>query len=67
MSTDIKQIFDLTGELKAGEKELLENAYAFAEKAHEGQKRHSGDPYFVHVFETAKILASLRRYRNKRK
>lgn len=59
MSTDIKQIFDLTGELKAGEKELLENAYAFAEKAHEGQKRHSGDPYFVHVFETAKILASL--------
>jgi len=28
-------------------------------KAHEGQKRLSGEPYFVHVFGTAKILAQL--------
>lgn len=59
MATNIQEIFDLIGELKAGEKELISDAYDFAEKAHEGQKRHSGDPYFVHVFETAKILASL--------
>lgn len=36
---------------------LITKAYEYAEKAHEGQKRHSGDPHFVHVFETAKTLA----------
>lgn len=28
--------------------QLLAKAYYFAEKAHEGQKRRSGEPYFVH-------------------
>lgn len=41
------------------DEELITRAYNFAEAAHEGQKRMSGDPYFVHVFETAKTLASL--------
>ena len=59
MSTDIKQIFELTGELKPKDMELIEKAYDFAMKAHEGQKRMSGEPYFTHVFETAKILAKL--------
>lgn len=57
MATDIKEIFNLAGELKPQEKKLIEEAYIFAEKAHEGQKRMSGEPYFVHVFETAKNLA----------
>ncbi len=39
--------------------ELVSRAYEFAEKAHEGQKRANGDPYFIHVYETAKIIASL--------
>lgn len=39
------------------DKALLEKAYAFAEKAHAEQKRNSGEPYFIHVFETAKNLA----------
>ncbi len=43
---------------KNGE-ELIKKAYEFAEFAHEGQKRLSGEPYFNHVFETAKILADL--------
>jgi GTP pyrophosphokinase len=38
---------------------LIEKAYIFAKKAHEGQKRMSGEPYFSHVVETAKILAKL--------
>lgn len=42
-----------------GDKELIEKAYRFAERAHEGQKRNSGEPYVNHVFETAKILAEL--------
>ncbi|MDR3519970.1 MAG: RelA/SpoT family protein [Candidatus Pacebacteria bacterium] len=42
------------------EKALIKKAYDFAEKAHEGQKRLSGEPYFVHAFETAKTLVKLR-------
>ncbi len=57
MSTNIKEIFDLTLNFKPKEKELIEKAYLFAEKAHAGQKRMNGDPYFIHVFETAKTLA----------
>jgi len=39
--------------------DLISKAYAYAEKAHKNQKRYSGEPYFVHVVETAKILAEL--------
>mgnify|MGYP003433531573 FL=1 len=39
------------------DKALIQKAYLFAQKAHEGQKRASGDPYFLHVFGTAKNLA----------
>ncbi len=39
------------------EKDLLQKAYDLAKKAHSGQKRNSGKPYFNHVFETAKNLA----------
>ncbi len=54
-----KIITDLMGKISEEEKELIETAYAFAEKAHEGQMRMGGDPYFSHVFETAKTLATL--------
>ncbi|HJN63069.1 MAG TPA: RelA/SpoT family protein [Candidatus Paceibacterota bacterium] len=37
--------------------ELVEKACDFAQKAHEGQKRYSGDDFFSHVFETAKNIA----------
>src|SRR3989344_236692 len=36
---------------------LVESAYEFAEKAHERHERFSGEPYFIHLTETAKILA----------
>jgi guanosine-3',5'-bis(diphosphate) 3'-pyrophosphohydrolase len=38
---------------------LVEEAYKFASKAHEGQKRKSGDPYLEHPLETAMTLADL--------
>ena len=38
---------------------LLEKAFLFAEKAHAGQLRKSGEPYFSHPFETAKIVSEL--------
>ncbi len=59
MEQTIKDILDLNGKMKPKEIELIKKAYAFAEKAHSGQKRMSGDPYFIHVLETAKILAKL--------
>ncbi len=38
---------------------LVEKAYAFAAEAHKDHKRLSGEPYLVHLAETAKILAEL--------
>ncbi len=35
---------------------LIEKAYHFAEKAHAGQKRESGEPYFTHCCHVADIL-----------
>ena len=56
----VKEIIDLIeGGVNKKEEELLNKAFIFAQKAHEKQKRLSGDPYFIHVFETAKILAKL--------
>ena len=38
---------------------LVRRAYDFAQIAHEGQKRMSGEPYLVHPLEVAMILAEL--------
>ncbi len=47
-------------ELYAGDEgERLKNAYAYAQRAHDGQKRASGEPYFIHPCEVAKILMGL--------
>ncbi len=37
----------------------IEKAYAMAKEAHEGQLRHSGEPYIVHPVCVAQILADL--------
>ncbi len=54
---DLNQLISLLSEISDSDKALVEKAYKFAEKAHSGQKRFSGEPYFNHCFETAKILA----------
>lgn len=38
---------------------LIQKAYAFSEKAHAGQIRRSGEPYFSHPLGVAAILADL--------
>ncbi|MGN0022455.1 MAG: HD domain-containing protein, partial [Elusimicrobiaceae bacterium] len=35
---------------------MIEKAYFFAKKAHENQKRLTGEPFFIHCCEVAKIL-----------
>ncbi|WP_435114639.1 RelA/SpoT family protein [Candidatus Pelagibacter bacterium nBUS_36] len=40
--------------------EKLDKAYNFAVKAHQNQKRASGDPYSVHPIEVANILTDLK-------
>ena len=39
--------------------ELVRSAYEFAEKAHAGQVRKSGDPYFMHPCAVAIILTDM--------
>ncbi len=39
---------------------LLTQAYEFSERVHRGQRRRSGEPYFVHPAEVAKILTDMK-------
>jgi GTP pyrophosphokinase len=39
---------------------LLQRAYVFSAKVHEGQERLSGEPYLVHPLEVAGILVDMR-------
>jgi guanosine-3',5'-bis(diphosphate) 3'-pyrophosphohydrolase len=38
----------------------IEQAYLLAKEAHEGQKRHTGEPYIIHPVAVATILAQMR-------
>src|SRR5215207_10739590 len=44
----------------AADADLLKRAYDFSRKAHDGQRRKSGDPYFVHPASVAGIITELR-------
>ena len=49
-----------SGYLSEDAMELLRKAYHFADKAHAGQQRKSGEPFIAHPIEVALILADLR-------
>ena len=38
---------------------MLKKAFDFAETAHKGQNRLSGEPFFTHPYEVANILSDL--------
>lgn len=49
------------GDYVPGDKlEIISDAYEFAEGAHQGQERLSGEPFIVHPLQTALLLADLR-------
>lgn len=57
-----KELEEILNSQKRSQEEINEvfKAYQFAEKLHEGQYRISEEPYIIHPFEVAKILADLR-------
>lgn len=55
-----EEIFSLMSHKpSADDKKLIIQAFEFAKKAHEGQLRKSGEPYFIHAYEAGKNLAKL--------
>ena len=40
--------------------DLITNAYAFSERVHQGQKRRSGEPYFIHPVGVAEIITDMK-------
>lgn len=62
MNTEVGTADDIIALMSAStpeDKALVHKAYDFAAKAHEKHKRLSGEPYLVHLVETAKGLAQL--------
>lgn len=59
----IKNVAELCEKIKAYHPaapiHIIEKAYSFSEKAHEGQMRRSGEPYISHPLNVAGILADL--------
>ncbi len=50
----------LSSYLKPDQVSAVKRAYYYAEQAHMGQFRRSGDPYITHPLQVANILASIR-------
>ena len=59
MMLTFEEFVALLPDLPPHERNLLKRAYEFARQAHEGQKRWSGEDYFVHCVEVARILIDL--------
>lgn len=54
-----QSIISLLPDITEEEKHLIEQAVIFADKAHAGQQRQSGEPYVTHVIEAACNLARI--------
>ncbi len=60
MCIDVQPLLDSVLSYDPGANtELIVKAFELAHKAHEGQKRISGDPYITHPLEVALILADI--------
>lgn len=59
MSDDIKEIISLMSSPSKEDIALIEKASTFAKRVHIDHKRLSGEPYYTHLFATAKSLAAI--------
>ncbi len=55
--TTVKEIIGEMASPTAEDIAVVEKAYEYSKKAHDGQKRYSGEPYFIHPAAAAKTLA----------
>ena len=58
-----KQLQELIDKIKTyapnGDIDLVKKAYYYGKKAHDGQLRKSGEPYFIHPIAVANILCDM--------
>lgn len=59
MNPTAQQIIELMPNPTDEGSKVITRAFSYSQKAHETQKRNSGEPYFNHVFEVACILARM--------
>jgi len=59
MKYKLEEITSLLKNPSKDDIELIRKAFDFSQRVHEGQKRCSSEPYFVHPFETARTLSRL--------
>lgn len=57
MEVNPNEIVNILKKTSKDDVELITRAFEFAQKAHGDQERLSREPYFTHLFETAKTLA----------
>lgn len=56
----LTKLYEALGDISPNDQLLIEKAYQRAEAAHAGQKRKSGEPYFIHPIAVAQILAEMK-------
>ncbi|MEK7478049.1 MAG: RelA/SpoT family protein [Patescibacteria group bacterium] len=54
---DLAEIISVMKNPRASDEELIARALEFSTRAHDGQFRKSGEPFIIHPFNVAKILA----------
>ncbi len=59
MKVSFENFIELVKNYNPEEVEVVTRAYLFAKKCHEGQFRHSGEPYIIHPLAVATILADM--------
>lgn len=59
MITGVDKIIGQIRHMSDADRELVEKAYAYAEKAHSGHTRYSGEPYMTHLAAVGFKLAAM--------
>lgn len=55
----VEQLLEYTSGFSDADKKLIREAYDFAKEVHKDHTRNSGEPYFNHLYATAKGLAEI--------